>query len=659
MDLTLSLKLGRRPRKPRPPVADRVAQAAIALDDVTLSSAGTLAIVGLAGITLNDVALSSAATLAISGAAAITLDDITIVAEGAEASPLAEGTIDLFWDGNPEPLIPTFRAFDIPDPQVGDVIKLRRYVAGSYGSYDEAEATITSLAPVNPLVLDFGGNWPLGDYEGYALQYRSAVLINTSNLEPISITGDVTGPILSLPIDTAINGTTGTGGFTTTEPGTGYVVVQPFAMADPDENQIIDGLGGDGNPAAYADVEAVPAAGTFTFTDNFTPLTNGVQYKAHFVMVDDATPTPNVSNVVRGDGFGGSVAPTLTLGLGAATGTTTGSGGATTDDDSGTFYRIASTLASTPLDTQVEAGQMSNGAASPGAGSQPVSAVGAQTVTGGFTGLASDTVHYPFYMHKNATGLRSNVEPGPSFKTEYQGVGATFDGTNDWLKRGGDLTGAGSSKLLTFSCWYKSASDSASFRGIVVPASTLNGTGGLNGALLKMDTHALRIQWFNNAGTVILDLRSSANAMQIADGWVHVMGSVDLADTAKRHLFVDDVSDLSVVTYTNQNMEFASNIADWGIGGSPGGTSRMFGDLAELYFAPGQYIDFSVEANRRKFITSTGYPVNLGADGSTPTGVAPLIYLRGGASGFPTNLGSGGGFTLTGTLVDASTEAKL
>jgi hypothetical protein len=48
------------------------------------------------------------------------------------------------------------------------------------------------------------------------------------------------------------------------------------------------------------------------------------------------------------------------------------------------------------------------------------------------------------------------------------------------------------------------------------------------------------------------------------------------------------------------------------------GTSGMF---AELYFAPGQF-----SADVTKFRTADGKPADLGADGSIPTGIKPLVY---------------------------------
>jgi hypothetical protein len=60
----------------------------------------------------------------------------------------------------------------------------------------------------------------------------------------------------------------------------------------------------------------------------------------------------------------------------------------------------------------------------------------------------------------------------------------------------------------------------------------------------------------------------------------------------------------------------------------PTGVFRgIIGDLAELWFAPGVFIDFSIEANRRKFRKANGKAASLSNDGSGPTGTPPLFYM--------------------------------
>jgi len=131
-----------------------------------------------------------------------------------------------------------------------------------------------------------------------------------------------------------------------------------------------------------------------------------------------------------------------------------------------------------------------------------------------------------------------------------------------------------------------------------------------------------------------------------------------MTDTAKRGIYINDVDDAQYTAY--QDLAADLTLADWSIGALPDGTAKVNACFAEVYFAPAQYLDLSVVANRRKFISASGRPVYLGADGSRPTGTAPIMYQRladgAAASTFATNLGTGGDFTITGTLTTGSTS---
>jgi hypothetical protein len=67
-------------------------------------------------------------------------------------------------------------------------------------------------------------------------------------------------------------------------------------------------------------------------------------------------------------------------------------------------------------------------------------------------------------------------------------------------------------------------------------------------------------------------------------------------------------------------------------------------------------LDFTVTANRRKFIDSNGKPVDISSNCSDPTGSAPAFCFSGHASTFGTNQGTGGAFTLTGSLTNATSS---
>lgn len=136
----------------------------------------------------------------------------------------------------------------------------------------------------------------------------------------------------------------------------------------------------------------------------------------------------------------------------------------------------------------------------------------------------------------------------------------------------------------------------------------------------------------------------------------------DAASGAKsRQMYIGDtdVRDPTQDGYTTGSFSVALTIDPFHIGSLPAGSDEFVGDMAELWFKR-EFIDISVEANRRKFIAANGKPVDLGSDGSTPTGAAPEIYLsvRPGdvAADFVTNRGTGGGFTQNGTLTLAGTS---
>lgn len=123
------------------------------------------------------------------------------------------------------------------------------------------------------------------------------------------------------------------------------------------------------------------------------------------------------------------------------------------------------------------------------------------------------------------------------------------------------------------------------------------------------------------------------------------------------NLYVDGVS--MAVTKTDASSAFTYQYGNgslaWRIGEYAASSEPYSGTLSEFYLATtgSATLDITVQANREKFILN-GAPVSLGADGSTPTGVAPAIYLPNRAALVGTNAGSGGNFTVNGAPKDAN-----
>lgn len=227
-----------------------------------------------------------------------------------------------------------------------------------------------------------------------------------------------------------------------------------------------------------------------------------------------------------------------------------------------------------------------------------------------------------------------------------------FDGTNDYLVKSANLSGAADSKLLTGSVWLKAGADGTDGR-VLNSTNTLAGTDSRI-ALIRSASNRFQITGTNAANSVILNVTSSANVIIVAAGWVHCLFSFDMSDTGKRHLYINDVSDRTDTTYTDDTID--NTVADWAIGARPSAANKFNGDMAELWLQLGLYIDFSIEANRRRFITAAKKPAYLGPTGARPTGSAPIIFLSGATASWETNKGTGGGFTENGALANASTS---
>lgn len=235
----------------------------------------------------------------------------------------------------------------------------------------------------------------------------------------------------------------------------------------------------------------------------------------------------------------------------------------------------------------------------------------------------------------------------------YQANATTFNGTDTTFSRTSDLSGNADSKMVTVSFWVKfSAAAGANLLRNQIWSSTESGTGYFMVNRLEVAFGGV-FQVFarNTSGTSILDIRSTS-AHTNANTWIHVMISVDLSNTGKRHLYVDGVDELAVSTYTDDTIDFTRPNH---YVGSDGGTAQWLnGCLSEVYIAQGQYIDLSSSGNRLKFRSAGGLPVDLGATGSVPTGVAPLVYLPNPHGTFEVNAAGAGNFTRNGTIASCT-----
>tara|TARA_R110000851_G_scaffold231121_1_gene383993 strand:- start:1145 stop:3268 length:2124 start_codon:yes stop_codon:yes gene_type:complete len=239
------------------------------------------------------------------------------------------------------------------------------------------------------------------------------------------------------------------------------------------------------------------------------------------------------------------------------------------------------------------------------------------------------------------TGGDFTVNSGPYVgargASEFLARSVELNGTSQLLKRTSALTGASDSKV--FSCSFFMRPDGTNGFTVISPAASGDAFRGQ----ISVQGSGLRVSWYNSAGSSILD-NSTPSSFVTTGQLYHVLICVDMTDEAKSKVYIDGVDSNETWTkFTDDNLTFTAD--NMGIGARPNATPIVYfdGNIGFLYLST-EYIDFSQEANRLKFVDGLGYPVDLGADGSAPTGSQPLIYMNNDIH-LGTNLGSGGDFT--------------
>jgi len=119
--------------------------------------------------------------------------------------------------------------------------------------------------------------------------------------------------------------------------------------------------------------------------------------------------------VLKGYSAPDTTPPTLTSPVGTATGATTATVGATTDEANGTAYAVVTTSATQPSVAQIKAGQNDTGATAVWAGGNPIAATGAFTMSA--NALTASTTYYAHLVHTDAAGNNSAVSSTASFTT--------------------------------------------------------------------------------------------------------------------------------------------------------------------------------------------------------------------------------------------------
>lgn len=238
------------------------------------------------------------------------------------------------------------------------------------------------------------------------------------------------------------------------------------------------------------------------------------------------------------------------------------------------------------------------------------------------------------------------VSPEPQDSFIFAPFGADFDGTNDYMLRGGGLTDAADAATGSFSCWFRlDGGDGTAMRIFRSTSGTVN--------ISRNSSNKISLSVTNAAGTSTLSCVSSTSFTTSAT-WRHIAASwnTNAASSSKTlNLYVDGTDEKTSTSDTAAAFTVDYTTAEWAVGSATDATEKWNGALAELWFLTSSTVDFTTSAQRLKFRTAAGKAVSLGADGSTPTGSRALVYLRGTstvATDFLENWGTGGDFVIHG-----------
>ena len=227
--------------------------------------------------------------------------------------------------------------------------------------------------------------------------------------------------------------------------------------------------------------------------------------------------------------------------------------------------------------------------------------------------------------------------------------------TNGYLNRTSALSGVSDGNKFSLSFWFRpgvSGTNQALFS-----ISTAGGTS-LRFFVFRTSANALRVYGRNSAGTIVFDAITTGENENgfLANNNYYVQIGIDLSNAGSRSIYVNGVSMASTTTWTTYNtagvITFSQVIQAFMSYNSSGTYADLFnGQLSEFYFTT-DYIDFSQEANRLKFRDCFGNPTDLPSAITAASVPTPAVYMRFPPTSFGTNSGTGGNFTVNGTITD-------
>jgi len=248
---------------------------------------------------------------------------------------------------------------------------------------------------------------------------------------------------------------------------------------------------------------------------------------------------------------------------------------------------------------------------------------------------------------RHITPIHGSLYDAVPAGSAYTAQGVRFNGSTGLTVSA--LTGMADGQKGMISFWFKFAGGDGSFQ-----------------SLFETRDQVSVVCYRDNTGhwTFTLTTPAAANALNWVSTltftssmtqWAHALLSWDLGGAGRAQAYINDVVSASVPTFSGgSTINYLPADTTFDFGARTGGVIPLNCDIADFYFNTVDSLDLAVTANRRKFISAGLAPVDLGADGSTPTSTAPIIFFHGPLASWHTNDGSGGGFSIASGSLSAS-----
>lgn len=170
-----------------------------------------------------------------------------------------------------------------------------------------------------------------------------------------------------------------------------------------------------------------------------------------------------------------------------------------------------------------------------------------------------------------------------------------------------------------------------------------------NGVKVELNRNAankFQLLLEDSSGTQLVDVVSTSSFIAGAT-WRCVMASWELGNIPKVEFYVGDADEANITTLLSGTVDYTETL--WGFAADNDGTNELNGATTDFWFSLDEFIDFSVQANRRLFFGSGGEAIYTGDNGELPTGSSPDFYFTGDNTEYNLNKGTASDFTVTGS----------